>query len=401
LPPPTSSFAMKLSAAFLGLTLAADPTIFHDEHSADTHHVKDDLIVSKDGWTSKAYGRGTDNYLHAKPTRAPSATFDEEKHDWENHGNDFTHSPTPPTPAHTFAPSPAPTAKPTKYPTTAPTYTPTAIPTRDLTRIIVQCENLVPAVSESTWYHVVNGVPTACNNCGIDTKKCAACPKSKRCIASKQMSEAHDAADGSGSYPAQTYTSTCSHVHCKVKVNHKGQKVTEVKHHHAERYGSMHICQQGLHKDYDETLAAACGCECFDELAGDNDWLTGLAHRNTKKVLTTATGKQLAHWKQTKYLKTHSLRKKDDGTTHRYQAYKFDADGNPKAMQARHESDGTVTWLHDDGSEGTLVEQAAHLRTTKEGDHHIWNGQAPTTHKETGDHLGYENNKGVTMFGYN
>jgi hypothetical protein len=144
----------------------------------------------------------------------------------------------------------------------------------------------------------------------------------------------------------------------------------------------MHICQQGLHKDYDAAnLAAACGCECFDELAGDNDWLSGLASRHVKKV---AKGS----WRpQPKFLKRHTLRKKADGSNQRYQAYKWDANGNPKPVQARHNHDGSVTWLNDDGTHST--------------DHEIWNGEAPTGHHDIDQHLGYENQKGVTMFGYN
>jgi hypothetical protein len=240
----------------------------------------------------------------------------------------------------------------------------------------MRCEDLSPPSQETIWFHVVDGVGVHCTNCGRDTQKCKACPNAKRCIATKH-SVATDAEDGSGHYPEQTYTSTCSHVHCKIKQNNDGQTVTEVKHHHAERYGAMHICQQGLHEDYDEqNLRTACGCECFDELSGDNDWLSGLAKRNAKRVLETGGEKMLYLGRGSKLLRAHGHH---NGRA--YQGYLIDSHGDTQAALSRHNSDGTRTWLNPNVQ--------------------FWDGSKPNSNEESTQHRGYANHHGVTMFGYN
>jgi hypothetical protein len=43
----------------------------------------------------------------------------------------------------------------------------------------------------------------------------------------------------------QRYTSTCSHVHC---LNDATTGITQVHHHHLEKFGHKHICKHELHQ---------------------------------------------------------------------------------------------------------------------------------------------------------
>ena len=223
----------------------------------------------------------------------------------------------------TYVPTTYPTPIPTLSPTAVPTHDPTSNPTRDLTRILKTRSEI--GSSEVVWYS------STTNDLCTGTIDDVSCPKARRCILATTEN-------------GQTYTSTCSHVHCAVETNENGRKYTSVKHHHAETYGLMHICQQGLHKDYGH--ADHCGCECFDKLTGDNDWLSGLASRNIEYVT-------LNHHE--KVLRVHT-------------------------KVAGRDYIGKLHKEHGTGEE-------------------LWDGSAPTNMAEIHNHPGYENYKGVV--GYN
>ena len=59
-----------------------------------------------------------------------------------------------------------------------------------------------------------------------------------------------------------SYSSSCSHVFCVF-----ASGATHVYHHAAESHGKHHTCRHGLH------IRSHCGCECYDETAGDNYYM--------------------------------------------------------------------------------------------------------------------------------
>jgi hypothetical protein len=62
------------------------------------------------------------------------------------------------------------------------------------------------------------------------------------------------------------YSSSCSHVYCVFR-----HGSTHVYHHKDEHYGNQHSCRHGMH------FEARCGCECYDETAGDNYYMQVLS----------------------------------------------------------------------------------------------------------------------------
>jgi len=172
-----------------------------------------------------------------------------------------------PTTYPTAQPTETPTHQPTNEPTTQPTATPTSAPTPAPCVLVAKngCSSMdMPAVE---WDKTeIDGEDVYAKETAAQTQE--SCQEDLKTWSSKCRHRILGTFEKSRIFAQmnEDFTSTCSHIHCITKsVGDARGKVTRVHHHRMEQYGSTHVCKYQMH------VKGKCGCECFDETAGEGD----------------------------------------------------------------------------------------------------------------------------------